>query len=239
MLSEYQFDAAQDRAGRWAHSALENAHHLDRAPGQFGEALLREARVEPSLPEVTVHGTNGTQTLVPASNARCTAGQLADTARTDSLRTVTDADPYWKRIPALRHARGLSQAELFRRTKGVGFDTIRALEQDPSRDREDGKRSRARYPSASTIEALAGALEVDPSEFPEYRLARARALLDERVREDGLEGALATLTQITDALRTAALRSATEVERRAHTDLLNLTTPGAARTPPEAEQRGS
>lgn len=238
MLSEYCFDPRPDLAVGSPHAAFEDPDHLDRASGEFSYPLLREAGADAHLPEVAVHGTNGTQALVPAQVTHGTDGQLADNARHGSLRAVTE-EPYWKRIPALRHARGLSQAELFRRAQGVGFDTIRALEQDPSRDRPDGKRSRARYPSARTIEALAGALDVDPSEFPEYRLARARDLLDERIREDGLDGALVTLAHITDALRIAATRSATEAERRAHIDLLNQATPGEAQTPPEAERRGT
>jgi transcriptional regulator with XRE-family HTH domain len=64
------------------------------------------------------------------------------------------------------------------------------------------------------VEAVAGALSVPPEEFPEYRLAVARELLDERER--GLESALETLSQIEVALRGApARRMATRAARTA------------------------
>lgn len=97
--------------------------------------------------------------------------------------------PYWERLVLLREAAGLSQPVLYRHVE-VGFDTVRALEQ-PYEDQRDGRRSRARYPSAETLEKLAAALNVEPATFPEYKLARARALLDER--EVGLEAALSCL----------------------------------------------
>lgn len=70
-----------------------------------------------------------------------------------------------------------------------------------------------------TIEAIATALGVAPDEFPEYRLALARQLLDER--EVGLDQALATLTRFETALQTAepvaprASRRASSSRRRA------------------------
>jgi transcriptional regulator with XRE-family HTH domain len=106
-------------------------------------------------------------------------------------------EPYHQRLRRLRHAAGLSQPELFRATAGVSLDTIRALERDPG-VRSAAGRGRARYPSAATLEALSAALGVEPDEFPEYRLARARALLDERVV--GLDGALATYERIRSRL---------------------------------------
>lgn len=53
-------------------------------------------------------------------------------------------------------------------------------------------------PTANSIELVAAALEVDPLEFAEYRLAMVRRLLDER--EVGLERALANLRAIEDAV---------------------------------------
>lgn len=151
---------------------------------------------------------------------------------------ASDVEPYYERLKRLRQARGWTQLQLRDRVKpALEYDQVRALELKPGDPARGGRRPRWRYPSAEALEVLAGALGVDPSEFPEYRLAKARQLLDER--EHGLVDALATLTQITDALRIAAVRSATEAERRAHSDLLHRSSPGEAQTPPEAEQRGS
>jgi transcriptional regulator with XRE-family HTH domain len=102
-------------------------------------------------------------------------------------------EPYHVRLPRLRREAGLSQTTLFREVRGVSLDTIRALERDPT-VRSPRGRGRARYPSAATLAALAPPLGVEPEEFPEYRLARARELLDERAV--GLERALATLERI-------------------------------------------
>jgi transcriptional regulator with XRE-family HTH domain len=101
-------------------------------------------------------------------------------------------EPYWQRIRRLREAAGLSQPALYRRTEDVGFDTLRALER-PYHDQRNGVQSRSRYPSAQTLERVAEALGVDPSEFPEYRLARARERLDER--QVGMDAALAALDE--------------------------------------------
>ena len=150
----------------------------------------------------------------------------------------SDVEPYYERLKRLRQARGWTQLQLRDRVKpALEYDQVRALELKPAGPARGGRRARWRYPSAEALEVLSDALGVDPSEFPEYRLAKARELLDERV--NGLDGALETLTQITDALRIAAVRSATEAERRAHTDLLQQASRGEAQTPPEAEQRGS
>lgn len=54
-------------------------------------------------------------------------------------------------------------------------------------------------PEIETMEAVAETLEVDPERFPEYRLARARLLLDERAV--GYQAALENLSRLQDALR--------------------------------------
>jgi transcriptional regulator with XRE-family HTH domain len=108
------------------------------------------------------------------------------------------AEPYYERLPRLRREAGLSQPALFRAADGVSLDTIRALERDPS-VRSAAGRGRARYPSAATLAALAKALGVAPDEFPEYRLAQARAQLDERVA--GLDRALAALERVQAGLK--------------------------------------
>lgn len=112
-------------------------------------------------------------------------------------------EPYWQRLPRLRHEAGLSQTELFRAAEGVGLDTIRALEQPWGRP-TDAKRARARYPSADTLERLSPPLKVKPAEFPEYRLAKARELLDERAQ--GMADALINLYAFDRALARLARR---------------------------------
>lgn len=49
------------------------------------------------------------------------------------------------------------------------------------------------------IEAVADVLDVEPNEFPEYRLARMRRALDER--EVGLQSAVRMLDDVEDGLR--------------------------------------
>lgn len=147
--------------------------------------------------------------------------------------------PYWERLRALREEKGLSQAELFRRTEGVGFDTIRALEQDPTRAAGSGKRSRARYPSPETLESLSNALGVDPSVFPEYRLAKTRELLDERLIEGGLDQAWSNYQQFIAGLMLLATQSAKELESTVSSDQPNGATDAAVRSLLEARRRPS
>jgi transcriptional regulator with XRE-family HTH domain len=54
-----------------------------------------------------------------------------------------------------------------------------------------GKLSASRYPTVVTFERISEALGVDPSVFPEYRLAKARERLDER--KVGYDAALGSL----------------------------------------------
>jgi transcriptional regulator with XRE-family HTH domain len=110
---------------------------------------------------------------------------------------MVPVEPYWVRLRRLRNARGLSQPKLYRLTQDVSLDTIRALERDPAQATRS-ERPRSRYPSAAMLERLARALEVPPEEFPEYRLARARDLLDDRF--SGLDQAVAALERIEQEL---------------------------------------
>lgn len=123
--------------------------------------------------------------------------------------------PYWEKLRRFREEAGLSQPELYR-LSGVSIGTIRALEQ-PYEKQRAGVPSRTRYPSIETLERLAEALEVSPAEFAEYRLARARELLDERAR--GLDEALRCLEAFDSAQqRLAEELSASEAQRTAATD---------------------
>lgn len=80
----------------------------------------------------------------------------------------------------------LSRATVDYDGKGLAEVTIKALENGTNN------------PGPETISAVAHALGVPPQEFPEYRLALARAQLDEN--EIGLDQALANLAQFEAAL---------------------------------------
>lgn len=100
-------------------------------------------------------------------------------------------EPYWDRIRRIKDERGLTYDDLVRRSP-LSSSTVYALVQ-PYEDQRAGKTSRSRYPSAEVLEAIAAALGCEPDDFIEYRLAKARELLDERAV--GLEQALANLEQ--------------------------------------------
>lgn len=132
-----------------------------------------------------------------------TVGHLRDRRRTSAMRPVP-TPPLHERLRALREERGLSQPELFRRTVGVGFDTVRGIETPP-----EGVRHR--YPSPQTLAAIADALELPADSFPEYRLALARRALDERIV--GLDEAVALLSEIERALGDRAVALAGRARR--------------------------
>lgn len=122
---------------------------------------------------------------------------------------MVEAEPYWEKLRRLRESAELAQHEV----PGVSLGTIRALEK-PYESQRDGVQTSARYPSPAMLERLARGLGVPPDTFDEYRLAKARVLLDERVA--GLDLAVARLDQITAALQLqAAQRSATTATQRA------------------------
>jgi transcriptional regulator with XRE-family HTH domain len=103
----------------------------------------------------------------------------------------TPNEPYWVRIRRLRKEAGLSQPALFRRApEGLSPGMIRSLEK-PYVSERGGKLQPSRYPRPATFERISEALGVDPSVFPEYRLAKARERLDER--KVGYDAALESL----------------------------------------------
>lgn len=170
--------------------AAETSRNLHRKP------RLRPAFVDQDLPQSSAcdHDTDCSGTRCHSSTGAATLCPLDNAGVPDVLDgVVAPPEPYWERLRRLRTKAGLSQPQLYRLVEGVGFDTIRAAER-PYVDQRDGRRSAARYPSADMLEKLSEALGVHPSEFPEYRLAKARQMLDERAV--GLEQALATLEQI-------------------------------------------
>jgi transcriptional regulator with XRE-family HTH domain len=144
------------------------------------------------------HVTDCTSTWCCVSSPYVTDGQLWPAAGQRYMRHVATTEPYYKRVRRLREAAGLSQPELFRRTPDAAWETVRAIEREPKSDR-------ARYPTPKTIAAVANGLGVDPEEFPEYQLAMARHLLDERAV--GLEGALEALAMFQEGQRLHAERT--------------------------------
>lgn len=95
------------------------------------------------------------------------------------------AEPFGPRLRRLREERGLSLETFAYQTRDHGGLTFSAVGQF-----ERG----VTYPRQETIEILAKTLEMEPAEFPEWRLAEARRRLDER--EVGLDEALAELERI-------------------------------------------
>lgn len=118
---------------------------------------------------------------------------------------ASTVEPYWERFARIKREKGLTWDDLIRESRDdrVSLGTFRAFAIPPSDD-ENGKRSRGRYPSPETIAKVARALGVEPEEFPEYRLARAREKLDER-SPFGLESALEFLAIFDEALNQRAL----------------------------------
>ena len=92
--------------------------------------------------------------------------------------------PYAERIRALRAERGWSTNDLAKRLEHSTIWAIHAWERGDVR----------RRPGVDSFEDLAQAFGVPADVFPEYRLARARDLLDER--QVGLSSALRILGQI-------------------------------------------
>lgn len=103
-----------------------------------------------------------------------------------------------ERLPKLRKQRNLGQQALYKRAGDVSFETIRAAERPPGHPNH-------RYPSAEKLAAIAQGLGMAAEDFPEYRLALARAGLDETVV--GINEAVARLDMIEAALGSAFLQA--------------------------------
>jgi transcriptional regulator with XRE-family HTH domain len=95
----------------------------------------------------------------------------------------TDA-PFHEAFAKLKDERGLSYRDLRAMTSAAGTDG-RGLSASHLSRLSNGLDP----PSAATIALIAKALDLPPRYFAEYRLAEARALLDERA-PDGLRSAL-------------------------------------------------
>lgn len=152
-----------------------------------------------------------------------------------TMGQVLSVEPYWQRFSRLKQEKNLSWSQLVRTAKNAGLSTLRGLTIEPPTPGE-AKRGLHRYPSAETLEDAARALGVEPEEFPEYRLAKARDLLDERVV--GLHQAMTTLTQFETALQErAARRSGTSTERAIRNRRPSQKGQTAASTPREGGTR--
>ena len=157
------------------------------------------------MPATTLeHVTYGTGATGDVSSLTGTGGIWRAVRVPDSMRPVPTEEPYWLRLRRMRLDAGLSQEALFKRSDGISYETLRALERDPSQPVPSGSRSRARYPSPEMLERAAEALGVDPSVFAEYRLAKAREELDERVA--GLDKAVDNLDRVVSALVAQSVR---------------------------------
>lgn len=93
-------------------------------------------------------------------------------------------------------------------------------------------------PSMVLMELVAEALGVQPTEFVEYRLANARAMLDER--EVGLDAALEVLTRIESAIGSAPrARRASEAGRQARSQTPTPAVRSAPKKSPASGRRKS
>lgn len=95
-----------------------------------------------------------------------------------------DGIPYWQRTRAYMDEQGLTDDEMIRR--GLDRSNLYLLKRE-----YDPDRTPRRYPKAWLFEKAAAAFGVEPAVYPEYKLARARELLDER--ENGLQAAVSCL----------------------------------------------
>lgn len=96
-------------------------------------------------------------------------------------------EPFGERLRNARRARGLSIEALAYASRdlappGLTYSYVGMLERG------------LRRPSLEAIELLARALDLDPLEFPEYRLAKFRGLFDEKAI--GLDEAVANLEEV-------------------------------------------
>lgn len=158
----------------------EDGGDLDGEP-VAGSPLLHEGLGERRLRDhsqsVHSHTANG--------KSDAPVGQWRDTRRTAYVpRVEDDLTPYWERTRALMAELSLSEDEMVRR--GMTRSSLYVLKRE-----YDPDRTPRRYPTAQVFESAAEAFGIEPAVFPEYRLARARELLDER--EHGLQAAVSCL----------------------------------------------
>ncbi len=176
---------------------------VDRA-AESGSELHRQPRLTPALLDEDLpergerdHEHNLMPTRCKLSTCRPTACQFPDGGSLAVLAFVATEQPYWERIRSLKARFGLTEDDLVRGSKRLTRSTLQALMR-PYKPQKAGASNSSRYPRPERIKYVAEALGVPPEEFPEYRLAKARELLDER--HHGLDQALTNLAEITEAL---------------------------------------
>jgi hypothetical protein len=103
------------------------------------------------------------------------------------------------KVKDLAAERGISVAQ-------VGFQAYDPNVKGTNPDTMKSVMAGRRHPTPVLMEAVARVLSVSPDVFGEYRLALARAQMDER--EVGLAAALANLERIEAAMRTRPRRAA-------------------------------
>lgn len=120
---------------------------------------------------------------------------------------MTQIEPFPARVKRLAAERKLSVAQVGQEAAdyNVRGTTVSTLNKAMRGKRHPGRR---------LVENIAQVLEVDPWEFPEYRLATLRAALDER--EVGLDQAVANILRLTKRQKPGALRDALERELAEH-----------------------
>lgn len=103
------------------------------------------------------------------------AYNLRRTQINEMSSTASTSVPFEKRFAALRRAQGLSLRHIAQRTKEVDA-TGKGLSPSYLGSLATG----AQPPSSQALQLIAGALDVSPDTFVEYRLASIRAAFDER-----------------------------------------------------------
>lgn len=175
------------------------APHLPRVHTElFGEPGLAATLGREDLSE----GRIGAVSRHVGRCSTCRRTSLSSCIDRSSIGGMPPADldlPFGARLRKLRENADLSRSKLSRATvgfdgEGIAEETIKALEL--------GKWG----PSIKSIAALAHGMQLRPEVFPEFRLARARRLLDER--EIGLREALLTLEAVEHSLLAAAGKAA-------------------------------
>lgn len=97
--------------------------------------------------------------------------------------------PFPEALEAVLTEQDLSRRELVRRCRKKGWGNVATLHYLANGEE---------HPTMRAMDNIAGALQISPSYFAEYRLATARASLDERVV--GLSKALSAFDGISQSL---------------------------------------
>lgn len=130
------------------------------------------------------------RTLITERQDACQGPPSRNTIRSVQAAPSASVPPWWQLVAEVRAERGISQDDLAYEARKHGAPST--LTGSWIAAMKSGKRPL----HADVLEGLAGALGIEPERFAEYRLARARDLLDEKVV--GLDQALANLGHLVD-----------------------------------------